>query len=382
MCHRIIIQTKANEEDFLFLKSCVINPTTPDFSGYNTRTTSETGQSLKAKSKVYYHPLINKTLADPSTILTAMCNLEKISKDAGQSFSMLTSNQQLFRVMLYVIWENPPRWVGSVQRIGGMHWIMSFVGSAGKLVENSGLAQLMMSSFAGVEKMLTGKKFPMNIRALRFVVAELLHSHMEGMLKYHDLSKFLEVSAKSNLAEHWVCNLIKPVLLMMLYVRAEKEWEFALHLDVCKRMLPYFLAASHWNYARDGIAYVQMMENVPGNVLNPLMKGEHVVRLREGLWNAIWMNIAIESTYMRMGKGPSGLIGVTTQERTVKVWANGDHLCKKLLSEIDTLGNSDNVDRTKHKKEGDEKIKADQLDRERLQNTLEKCIHPLSVDTH
>ena len=212
-----------------------------------------------------------------------MCNLEKISKDAGQSFSMLTCKQQLFRVMLYVIWGTPPRWVGFVQRIGGMHWIMSFVGSVGKLVENSGLAQLMMSSFAGVEKMLTGKKFPMNVRALRFVVAELLHSHMEGMLKYHDLSKFLDVSAKSNLAEHWVCNLIKPVLLMMLYVRAEREGELALHLDVCKRMLPYFLAASHWNYARDGTAYVQMMENLPGNVLNPLMKGEHVVRLRDGL---------------------------------------------------------------------------------------------------
>ena len=70
---------------------------------------------------------------------------------------------------------------------------------------------------------------------------------------------------------------------MMLYVRAEREGELALHLDVGKRMLPYFLAASHWNYARDGTAYVQMMENLPGNVLNPLMKGEHVVRLRDGL---------------------------------------------------------------------------------------------------
>ena len=95
LCHQIIIQTRANEEDFLFLKSCVINPSNPDFSGYNTRTTRETGQSLKAKSKIYYYPLIliNKTLADPSTILTAMCNLEKISKDAGQSFSMLTCDQ-------------------------------------------------------------------------------------------------------------------------------------------------------------------------------------------------------------------------------------------------------------------------------------------------
>ena len=218
----------------------------------------------------------------------------------------------------------------------------------------------------------------MDILALRFVVVELLQGHVESMF-----TKFLDdVSAKSNLAEHWLCNLIKPVLLMMFDVRAEREGEFALHLDICKRMLLYFFAASHWNYSRDGTAHVQMMENIPGNVLNPLMKGEHIVRLQDRLWNAIWRDMAIESTYMRMGKGPSGLIGVTTQEKTVKVWANGHHLCKKLLSEIDTLGNSDNVDRTKHKKEGDEKIKADQLDRERLQNTLEKCIHLLSVDTH
>ena len=99
------------------------------------------------------------------------------------------------------------------------------------------------------------------------------------MLKYHDLSKFLDnVSAKGNLAEHWVPNLIKPALLMMLYARLERG-EFALHLDVCKRVLSYFFAASHWNYARDGIAYVQMMDNLPGNVRNPLMKQEHVVTL-------------------------------------------------------------------------------------------------------
>ena len=45
--------------------------------------------------------------------------------------------------------------------------------------------------------MLTRKKFPITIRTLRFVVVELLRSHIEGMLKYHDLSKFLDdVSAK------------------------------------------------------------------------------------------------------------------------------------------------------------------------------------------
>ena len=110
------------------------------------------------------------------------------------------------------------------------------------------------------------------------------------------------------------------------------------------------------------------------------MKGEHVKRLQEGLWNSIWTEMAIESTDMKIGKGPSGLIGVTTEERTVK--ANGHHLCSNLLSELDNLRSSDSKDRTKHKEEGDGRIKADQINRKMLQNNLEKCIHPLQVYTH
>ena len=92
--------------------------------------------------------------------------------------------------------------------------------------------------------------------------------------------------------------------------------------------------------------------------------------------------MAIESTYMKIGKGPSGLIGITRQERAVKVWANGHYLCNNLLSEFENLRSSDNKDRTKHKEEGDGRIKADQIDRKKLQNNLEKSIHPVQVDTH
>ena len=71
------------------------------------------------------------------------------------------------------------------------------------------------------------------------------------------------VSEKSRLAKHWVDNLIRPVLLILLYIRAEIEGEFALHPYVCNQMLPYFFAAGHWNYARDGVAYVRMIEKLP-----------------------------------------------------------------------------------------------------------------------
>ena len=64
----------------------------------------------------------------------------------------------------------------------------------------------------------------MNIRALGFVILELLRGFIGEMVEYQDLIMFpASISNKSRLAEHWVNNLIKPILLIMLYVCAERE---------------------------------------------------------------------------------------------------------------------------------------------------------------
>ena len=79
-----------------------------------------------------------------------------------------------------------------------MHWLMSFVGSVGLLMENSGLLKMMKSAFALTKKMLTEKEFPMNVRALRFEVVELLSSLVDDMVCREDLDQFLkEVASKS-----------------------------------------------------------------------------------------------------------------------------------------------------------------------------------------
>ena len=121
---------------------------------------------------------------------------------------------------------------------------------------------------------------------------------------------------------------------MLMYVRAEREGEFGLHLYVCKKMTPYIFAAGHWNYARDGTVYIRMMENLPDSVLNKFMKGQHVVHLQHGIWNGIWSDMAIESTYMKIGKGPSGIVGITTNDRSVSILATSHHLCSELLTEL------------------------------------------------
>ena len=93
--------------------------------------------------KAIYKPLINKTPSDPSTILTAMCNIEATSHQARHQVAVFTQNHQLFRVAIDIMWDDPAGWKHFYPRIGGMHWLMSFVGSVGKLMKNSWLNMLM-----------------------------------------------------------------------------------------------------------------------------------------------------------------------------------------------------------------------------------------------
>ena len=85
-----------------------------------------------------------------------------------------------------------------IPRLGGMHWLISFIGCVGVLMEDSGLAPWLQSAFASVPKMMTGKKFPMNIRALRFAVMELLKGFIDDVYSYEDLEKRTEFLAQKS----------------------------------------------------------------------------------------------------------------------------------------------------------------------------------------
>ena len=203
LCSQSIIVATSEAIDFQFMKEILTQPSVPDFAGYNTKKMRESGQIVKTKSKLIFRPLINKTPSDRSMMLTAMCDTEDASHQAGIQVTVFTCDQQLYRVIMDIIWEDPVRWKHFYTRIGGMHWLMSFVGAVGKLMKNSGLDLLMKTAFPGVEKMLLGKKFPQNVRALRIVVIELLRPLIDVNTCQDDFTATLqELSNKSKLAEH------------------------------------------------------------------------------------------------------------------------------------------------------------------------------------
>ena len=130
-----------------------------------------------------------------------------------------------------VIWSDTLRWNHMIPRLGGMHWLMSFVGCIGVLMENSGLVPWLKCAFTSVSKMLTGKTFQRNVRALGVLVLELLGGFVDDVTSFDELQEKLDsISQENILAEHWVKNLIRPVFLVMLFIRVEREGESLIHL--------------------------------------------------------------------------------------------------------------------------------------------------------
>ena len=167
---------------------------------------------------------------------------------------------------------------------------------------------------------------------------------------------------------------------MMAFIRAEREAEWSLHLWAFEQMIPYFFAAGHINYARHGLYYLRSMQRIPKEMLARFDKGEHVMWHRQGIFNGIWSDQFIESTFMRYGKGPGGIIGITLNPSTVKRWAMSMHICSNLVHDIDVITGDRTVMINKHKEEMPARINADEKDRSKSREMLSRCIDPLKPE--
>lgn len=110
------------------------------------------------------------------TILTSMLHVKRLTKACGQPFTVFTLDQQLYRYAVEIQWALPGAFPPTtfLLRLGCMHMLISFIGAVGNLMAETGLVDIMSSTFAGVHKMLLGKRFPMCTRALRMVAEVLL----------------------------------------------------------------------------------------------------------------------------------------------------------------------------------------------------------------
>jgi hypothetical protein len=138
LAKQVLSVRRANTLDFNFLKEVTSQDSCPEFGGFNVKQARNEGTEQRASTKTMYRPLIDAKSSDPSTIKTAWKRHKSSPswQDKQQLCSLQTSNyNNNYYVALNVQWVYPNLFGDDfINRLGGMHFLLSFVGAIGSLM--------------------------------------------------------------------------------------------------------------------------------------------------------------------------------------------------------------------------------------------------------
>ena len=89
------------------------------------------------------------------------------------------------------------------------------------------------------------------------------------------------------------------------------------------------------------------------------------------------MLLFIDTTFMRYGHGPGGIVGIILNERALCRWAL--NICSRLTKDIAYLKEATLFEVDHHKEESHSIIKADDDNRIAIRDKLDTCVDPLDV---
>ena len=270
----------------------------PSWSGFNAEIASEP----PPLTSVGYCPMINGSPTEYSTVYTAMKNVQAMMDVLHQKHSVITFDLAIYMKAKEIQWRRPEEFKNTVIRMGGFHIALNFLSVIGKIFQDSGIEDLLIES--GVygchtaSMLLKGKSYNRGVRAHKLVLEALLRLQWQafgawmeaedielptvyqreclslinccqresndlaslktsfGLLcdKLPQLQQIFarfctEASQQSKLFHFW--NMyIDIVLLLLRFIRAEREGSWKLHLKAVAEMVPYFFSMDRINYSR------------------------------------------------------------------------------------------------------------------------------------
>lgn len=102
----------------------------------------------------------------------------------------------------------------------------------------------------------------------------------------HLLKALEDLASQSCTIKLWVDTLIKPVLIMMLFIRTEREADWPLCSSATTMMMSFF--SGHFSYARYCLYYCHSLSKLPGPVQDKSMMGNYVMHHQRGIWHGLW----------------------------------------------------------------------------------------------
>jgi len=350
--------------------------TIPAWSGFNAMTSDKT----VPVATIRYLPFIHAPPTDLSTIYTTLLKLVAVAEKLGQPHILVTGDLAIYLKAQQILWSKPESLAGKVtMRLGGMHLLMAFIASIGKLFGDGGLLQLLTATDvyadATARQMLQGKQLNRAVRGIKLVLEALSHvyltsaqswCHCQGIqwmaLDTYDgitdlqhtyrakdkdssrqiidnldtsgvteaLRQFQAMGRSQSATFKFWDNFMDSAHIMLRLLRAERDADFDLHLDAVCETIPYFICGGRNNYAKYTPVYVaemRQLETQQPDAYKQLQSGAFVVRRSpKRQFNCVPTDQALEQTVNREAKSHGGIIGFTLRKGALLRWLITRHV--------------------------------------------------------
>ena len=140
-----------------------------------------------------YHLLTSPAHRD--TIETAIDKGLSLMRASGDDVLIFTADQQLYKIVKDIMFYQPTYFESVIPVLGWMHMLMNFIHAAAVSMADSEMNEILAGTFGSVEKMLSGKKYPQNFRAIRMLVEEMPQCILEGVDSFSHLIIVLDAQA-------------------------------------------------------------------------------------------------------------------------------------------------------------------------------------------
>ncbi|WAR24223.1 P52K-like protein [Mya arenaria] len=365
-----------------------------------------TSQASPPMTTIGMLPILQAPADDFDTLTTVIDRFIAISNHVGQTHTVITGDQPLYAKGIELTWANQEKYKNVIFRLGGLHVCFNFLKAIGQHMESAGLDDVWVD--AGVyppnvtSNMMEGKAYYRAVRAhiltyealwrLRWTmfrswlhqkaggtstdVGEMEASStdlvnifktskitgydqnvMDQAAKLHEV--ILDVKLIGQMQEFdslffgnkqyvfWK-TYMDMIEILLLFIRAEREGNWKLHLEAFAAMLPWLTAYDHLNYARWGPVYLAEMkdlENRAPEVYTEFMNGNFVVKRSNNHFSQIPTDQATE-WINKLCKLNNGIIGITrndsARDKFCITWAFRSNISQKMRAlYTDTSGDDE-----------------------------------------
>lgn len=287
-------------------------------------------------------------------IKTAVANL-----NPGQ-IPVLTVDQPLYTLAKQIQWRWPETHGEDhfVILFGGLHIEIAALKTLGDLLDSSGwtgaLVQAGVTTAGTADSFLKAAHVTRTRRAHQVTASSLYlllqEAFSQGANEGQDLEDWCTERVQASPQFHFWWIILQLELTVLIYVRSVREGNFLLYIDALSKIVPWFFALGHTNYARWIPVHLRDMVTLATkhpSVYTQFLAGNFTVKKTTHAFSAMAIDQAHEQNNALV-KGDGGAVGLTENPAALRRWMVSGPEMARVIAEFQATSETKKADHKHH----------------------------------